>query len=70
MKLKGRFLGAPAPAFGDDGRPREVDNSALQSDVEGELRRGLEEGADYVVWPKAVGDLFGKWYGGGVKICL
>ena len=63
------YRDAEPPRADDDDdaarRPDEVDNSSLEARDEGELLGDLVEGSDYVVWPAAVWELFGRWYGGG-----
>lgn len=46
-------------------RPPPIDNSDLQGDDEGTLKRGLVEGFDYHLVIKPVYDLLVQWYGGG-----
>ncbi|KAH8098713.1 ubiquitinyl hydrolase [Aureococcus anophagefferens] len=57
------YRDAEPPRADDDddaAPPDEVDNSSLEARDEGELLGDLVEGSDYVVWPAAVWELFGR----------
>lgn len=57
----------------DTGQPTNVsvsriDNNSLLSN--GVLKKALSESIDYVIFPKAIWDLFVKWYGGGPAVTV